>query len=291
MEIILNLTNHKYNLFLDSKIDTFVLGLKDYSTDHLIEYKINELEDIIHNIHKHNKKLYLSLNIIANEKQIDDLNNIIESIKSLSIDGFVISDFGILQIFREHSLINKVIFNPVTTITNKYSASIANNLGINHICIANELNLNDIIEVSKFNDGKIEILAQGYYQICNSKRPLITNFLNRFRIKPSSSSYFIKEENRDYAYPIVEIRNDLLIYIDKQRCILPYIKTLIESNIEFFRLDTTFLSLEDINTIIEIYHKAIKENEYEERDLFTLEKMNSNLTCLDSISILKKEAK
>ena len=167
MELILNLTNYDYKLFLKSKIDTFVIALKGCSTDHLIEYDMFQLDSIIKDIHSHNKKIYLCLNKIANEKLIKDLINMISQLKLLDIDGYIVSDFGILQLLKENSLLDKIIFNPITTITNKYSSNIVNNLGINHVCIANELNLNDILEISKFNNGNIEILAQGYYQICN----------------------------------------------------------------------------------------------------------------------------
>ena len=211
-------------------------------------------------------------------------------ISKLDADGFVIADFGILQLFKEANLSSKVIFNPVTTITNKYSSKIANNLGINHVCVANELNLKDILEISKHTKGNIEVLAQGYYQICNSKRPLLSNFFKQFKIKNNSQSYFIKEESRDYAYPIIELNNEVLVYIDRQRCILPYLKQIIDSKVKYLRIDTIFMSIEEIKLTIDIYNNAI--NNLNSLDYYLLQienSTNSNLKCLDNISILKKE--
>jgi len=290
MELLLNLHNYDYKQFLNSPIDTLIIGLENFCTGYLVEYILDDIPFVIDNIHKSNKKIYISLNIISNEVTINKLITIMPFIKKLHADGFVISDFGILQIFKENALVNKVIFNPITKITNKYSAATCNNLGIDHVCIANELNLNDIIEISNYNKGNVEILAQGYYQICNSKRRLLSNFFKKFKIKTDSPFYKIKEESRDYAYPIIEINNEILIYIDKQRCVLPYFNKLIETNIQYLRIDTMFLNLEEIKQIIDIYNDVMKNPLNIETHLKMLEeKTNSNLNCLDNISILKKE--
>ena len=222
MELILNLNNIEYKQFLTSKADILTIGLEGFCCGYLVAYPLFKLKEIIKEIHSYNKKIFLSVNIIANENIINNLINNVKEISKLDLDGIYVSDFGVFQVFREANISEKVIFNPVTSITNKYTLSIISSLNIDHACIANELNLKEIIETSNYNKGNLEILAQGYYQICNSKRKLLTNFFKKFKINNDSGYYYIKEENRDYAYPIIEINEDLLVYIDKQRCVLPY---------------------------------------------------------------------
>ncbi len=292
MELILNLNQYDYTTFINSKVDTLIIGIKSFCVGYPTNYQLYDIDTIITNIHNHNKKIYLAINIIANESTISNLNNKMNIIRNLNVDGFVISDFGVLQLFIENNLKDKIIFNPVTTLTNKYSSKLINDLGIDHCCVANELNIKDILEVAEYTKGNIEILGQGYYQIGNSKRHLITNFFKNFKINSNSSYYKIKEESRDYAYPIIELDNDLLIYIDKERTVLPYFKELKEKNIKYLRIDTMFLDTNEINLYIDIYNKAINDNESIEKSLRILkEKTNSNLNCLDNISILVKEKK
>ena len=51
---------------------------------------------------------------------------------------------------------------------------IANELGINHVCLANELNLKDILEISKFTDGNItEDIIENFINAYSSKRALM----------------------------------------------------------------------------------------------------------------------
>ena len=292
MELILNIVQYGYSAFLDSKADAFILGLKGFCAGYEMSYEIDEFSRIEKYVHEKGKKIYVSVNILANENIASELEKEMHYIKDLDVDGFVVSDFGILQIFIENGLEEKVIFNPITTITNKYSAEISNNLGINHVCLANELNIKDILEISNHTKGNIEILGHGYYQICNSKRPLLTYFLkkNKKRGAQETNHYFIREESRDYAYPIIEIDEDLFIYIDKQRCTLPYLKELLNANVSYLRIDTFFLEIEQINVITEAYKNAIESLDNLEDSLSKLkENTDSNYKCLDNISLLKKE--
>lgn len=291
MELLLNINQYGYSAFLDSNVDTFILGFKDFCSGYLMYYELDDFPRICKYIHEKEKKIYASFNILANETKLQELEKIMNQIKNLEVDGFVISDFGILQLFIEHDLSSKIIFNPITTITNKYSAKIANDMGINHVCLANELNLKDILEISSFNNGNVEILAHGYYQIGMSKRPLLTHFLKKFKKRgvKETSHYYIKEESRDYAYPILEAGEDLLIYIDKQRAVLPYLKDIIEANVNFLRIDTVFLEIDQINTIVEAYNLALKDLNNIDTSLKMLkENTNSNFSCLDNISLLTK---
>jgi len=292
MELILNVNQYGYSTFLDSNVDIFMIGIQDFSMGYLMKYSLDEIPSIAKYIHEKEKKLYLSFNAPLNQNSLNELEKLMLTISDLHVDGFVINDFGAFELFKEYNLTNKIIFNPTTLITNKYSAKYYNEFDIDHVCIANEINYKDILEIAKFTNGNIELLAQGYFQICNSKRPLITNFLKQFRNKQASETdyYYIKEESRDYAYPIHEVDNDLLIYIDKQRCLLPYLKELINSNIKYLRIDTVFLDINDINTIIEVYRSAIDDTSSIEKGLEILKNnTNSNFTCLDNISVLKKE--
>ena len=291
MKLILNLNQYNYKDFLDSKADIITIALENFSSGYFLTYKLEELSNIINDIHKAKKEVYLAINVVANQHQIYEFMKIVNDIAKLDIDGYVVGDYGILQILKENNLINKVIFNPVTNITNKYCAKNYISLGLNHVCLANELNLKDILEISKYNKGNVELLAQGYYQICNSKRPLLTNFFKQFKLNNTSPYYYIKEESRDYAYPILEINNEVLIYIDKQRCILSYLKEILDSNIKYLRIDTIFMSLEEINLYLNTYSSAINNISTIEEGLKLIESTNSNFKCLDNISILKKEAK
>ena len=289
MNLLLNLNQYQYQDFLHTDVDVLIIALNKFSSGYVKTYELKELPNVINHIHKENKKVYISLNIICDEDLLLELKTLMDEIEKLNADGYIVADFGIFQLFKEQKMTEKIIFNPVTNITNKYSSLMFNNMGINHVCLANELNIKDVLEIAKYVNGNIEILAQGYYQICNSKRHLLSNFFKNFNIDATSNNCYIKEESRDYAYPIVEINGETIVYIDKERCVIKYLEDLLTNNVKYLRIDTVFLSLEETMNHIKVYSSAIRNEISKEEAITELEKTNSNLECLDNVSILKKE--
>ena len=256
MELILNTNNLGYRPFLESNIDSLIIGLKNFCVNQQFSVSLRQLPKIINEIRSYNKKIYLSINIFANEKETSKLTNIINKLVNLDIDGFIVSDLGVLNILKSKNLESKVTLDLQTYVTNMYSAKALLNFGVNRVCLSKEITLEDIKVISKNNEGKIELLAQGYYPITYSRRPILSCYLKNFKIKKNSNLYYIKEETRDNYY-LLEQKNNLSVFNDSQYSLLCYLKELYEANIKHLRIDSIFLSEKEIIKHINSYSSAI----------------------------------
>jgi len=268
MELILNTNHLGYEQVLDTDIDAIIVGLKNFCVGETFPLPIKKLSTAINNIKNKKKKIYLSLNLFATEKDIKRIKKTLKKIINLNIDGYIVSDLGIINIFKTLHLESKVILDLQTYVTNKYSASSLLNLGVKRIYLAKEITLEDIKEISKTNDN-IELLAQGYYPITYSKRPILTCYFKNFKTRRKSSLYFIKEESREDFYPLVENKNCLLVYNNKQYSLFNNLPELINEGIKHLRIDTAFLEKKEIEEYIEFYSKAIKLIKEGKIDMFT----------------------
>lgn len=257
MELILNTNNLGYKPFLNSNINSLIIGLKNFCVNQQFSASVRQLPKIIDEIKSHNKKIYLSINIFANERETRKLQNIVNKLISLDIDGFIVSDLGVLNILKNKNLANKVSLDLQTYVTNMHSAKALLNFGVNRVCLSKEITLEDIKIISKHNEGKIELLAQGYYPITYSKRPILSCYLKNFKIKNKSNLYYIKEETRDSYYYLLEQKNNLSVFNDSQYSLLCYLKKLYEANIKHLRIDSIFLTKEEIMKHINSYSSAI----------------------------------
>lgn len=297
MNLILNTNKLGYKPFLSSKIDTFIIGLKDFCINQNYEVSLKKLSVIINDINKSNKKIYLSLNIFAKESKIKKLESSINKLQKLNIDGFIVSDLGVANIFKKLGLESKVILDLQTYVTNKYSAKALLDLGIKGLFISREITLNDIKEISNFNKNKIFVLAQGFVPITYSYRSILNCYYKKHKIKNKTDIHYIKEENRDNYYYLTQKNNSLTVFNDKQYSLLPYLFDLANNNIENIEIDSNFLSLEETNEYISFYSKAIqyiKNNDYKEFEKLAETFININEfdnPFLHSESILLKEGK
>lgn len=257
MNIILNTNELGYSSFLDTSIDVFVIGLKNFCVNQKFFLSINKLKTAITEIKQHNKKIYLSVNAFALENQLNKFKKIFNKLIELDIDGFIVSDLGILNIFKTNNLSNKVILDLQTYVTNKYSAKSLLDLGIKHLSVSKEITLEDIKEISMYNNGNIEILCQGYIPITYSKRPILKCYFKNHNLKINNKNYYIKEENRENHYYISEESDALIVYNDKQYSLFSYLPELIESNVTNFKIDANFLNEHEIKEYISYYKQAI----------------------------------
>jgi len=268
MSIILNTNELGYLPFIDTPVDNFIIGLKSFSVNHKYCLSVKELTNVINILKNKNKTISLSVNIFASENEMKKFKKIFNKLKDLEIESYIVSDLGILNIFKENNLEHKVVLDLQTYVTNKYSAKSLLNLGVKRICVSKEITLEDIKDISVYNEGKIEILAQGYYPITYSKRPILSCYYKNFNQEKKSNHHYIKEENRKNYYTLLETSNNLSVYNDKQYSVFPYLDELLKSGIKNFRLDTNFLNEIEIKEYITYYDKAInlilnnKLNEY-----------------------------
>lgn len=267
MELILNTNEFGYKFFLDAHIDSIIIGIKNFCINQPFSLTIKEIRAAVKDIKEKRKKIYLSLNTFACEKDILKIKKIIPRLLKLNVDGYIVSDLGILNLFKELNEEKKVILDLQTYATNKYSVQSLLNLGVNRVVLSKEITLDDIKEISAFNNSKIELLAQGFYPITYSKRPILSCYFKNFKIKKKSNLYYIKEEFRNDFYRILECKNNLSVYNSKQFSILNYLPELLEKNVSYLRIDTNFLEENEIKEYIETYYRAIqciKNNQLEE---------------------------
>lgn len=257
MELILNTNELGYMPFLNTSVDAIIVGLKDFCINQPFSLSTKELLTAIKSIKNNKKKIYLSVNFFATEKNILRFKKTLNVIKDFEIDGYIVSDLGVLNIFKNLGIQDKVTLDLQTYITNKYSAKSLINMGISKISLSKEITLNDIKTIANFNSGKIDLLVQGYYPITYSKRPILNCYLKNFKLKRNNTKYFIKEESRQEYYPLIEEKNGLLVYNSKQYSLFNELPELI-NNVSSLRIDTIFLSEKEIKEYIEIYRKAIQ---------------------------------
>ena len=280
MELILNTNEFGVAPFLDTSVDAIIIGLKNFCINQPFSLSIKELKESIKEIKNKGKKVYLSVNIFALEKDIVKFKKKANKLVELDIDGFIVSDLGILNVLKELNLENKVILDCQTYVTNNYSAKSLLNLGVNRICLSKEITLEDIKNIAISSKGNVELLAQGYYPITYSKRPILSCYLKNFKLKKNSSLYYIKEETREDFYYLLENKNSLTVFNNKQYSLFCYLDELKKNSINHLRIDTLFLKEEEIKEYIEIYHKAIVAIENNDRETYTAlkEEFNAKFT-------------
>lgn len=180
---------------LNKYTDAYLVGLKDYTPNFLNPFSFTDFLDLI----KHQKKVFLRLDLLIREKNLEKYKTLILKTKDLDI-YYYITDQGLLNYLLSLNLANKTIYDPFTMLTNYEDAITYYNLGLLAIAPSLEIPYKDIL---KFNMPMF-YLGFGRRLMFNSKRRLVSLYFQKANIKTNLENLTIIEEKRTDVLPIFE---------------------------------------------------------------------------------------
>jgi len=216
--------------------------------------------------HEHGKKVYVTLNIIPHNADIEELPSYLEQLKTLNIDAVILSDPGTLMYVQEHMPDVDIHLSTQANTTNYLSALFWYKQGVKRIILARELSITEIKEIRRQipPDLELEAFIHGAMCISYSGICLLSNYMasrdaNRGECAhPCRWKYYLMEEKRPGEYiPVFEDEKGTYFLHSKDLCMIEHIPELIESGINSFKIEGRMKSIYYVATIVNAYRRAI----------------------------------
>ena len=132
-----------------------------------------ELEQAVQLVHNAGKKLYITLNIYAKEKDFEGLQDYVKYLKKINVDAVLVSDLGVFNFVKKTEPNLPIHISTQANTTNKYSAQAYQKMGASRVVLARELSIDDITAIHKFNASlELEAFVHGAMCISYSGRCL-----------------------------------------------------------------------------------------------------------------------
>lgn len=217
-------------------INNFLFAINNYS----IGYKSFDLKKII-NI-ECNK--YLLINRVLNNKDIDNIKNIINDL--IKFDGIIFEDISIYNILKDYNI--KLIWNQNHFATNFKSINYYLDI-LDSAVISNELTFNEVDEILNKVNKKVILNVFGKNPVMYSRRTLLTNFNTYFNID-SDKEMILDETISNNKFYVKEDNNGTFIFNNKYFNIIKYLNKLNDNNILFYLIYPNNLDYDNIIKII-----------------------------------------
>ena len=199
--------------------DIFILGNEKYANRLVYSFSTIEITEAKSIIKRLNKELYISVNSIVFNSDLEDMERFLEFVKELEVDGIIFCDLGVYMIAKRLGIETKLIYNPETLNTNYYDTHFWNRKHILGLTISKEITLDDINEICEKKETQVSIVGHGHLNMFHSRRPLIENF---FKYTKEDYDKFINnrnlkiiEEIRNEEYPIFQDLHGTHIFREK----------------------------------------------------------------------------
>lgn len=252
--------------------DAVYLGVVDFSLRAMRKGELITLDNLKQAIdlaHALGAKTYVTLNIFAFNKDIEDLEACIEKFKDAKPDAIILSDFGVFNLVRKYMPEIPVHISTQTNTLNYESVKFWRDLGAARVILARELPIKDIAEIrKKVPDIELECFVHGAQCVSFSGRCLLSDYFSNGERKanhgncsqPCRWSYKLVEETRPGQY--YEIHQDNRgshILSPKDLCLVKYLPQLIDAGVDSLKVEGRTKSLYYVSAVAKAYRGAIDE--------------------------------
>lgn len=216
-------------------------------------------------LHKNGKKGYITLNIVANDSDFENIDNYLNLLVKANVDGVIVSDIGLIYYLRKNFPMLNVHVSTQANVNNSYSAKFFADLGVTRLVLAREMNINQIKALHEKLGDKLEIEAfvHGAMCISYSGRCLLSNYMtgrdsNRGAcVQACRWNYVIREENKTEEYPIEEDERGTYILNSKDLCMADYLEELKDAGICSLKIEGRMKSDYYVASVVNAYRRAL----------------------------------
>ena len=215
--------------------------------------------------HEKNRKVYVTINIIARDKDFVGLKEYLDFLVEAEIDGVIVADLGVISFIRKNAPTLNVHVSTQANVINSYTANLLADMGVTRIVLARELSLEEIKEIRKNipNHIELEAFVHGAMCISYSGRCLLSNYLtgrdsNRGEcVQACRWKYYIREVSREDELEIQEDEKGSYILNSKDLNMISHIKELQEAGVVSLKIEGRMKSSYYVATVVNAYRKAI----------------------------------
>ena len=210
-----------------------------------------EILEALMYVHVHEKKIYLTVNTLTKNDELNLLSDFLEPFYLAGLDGVIVQDFGVFAYIHEKFPDLPIHVSTQMCVTSFLGAKEMQRLGAKRIVPARELSLEEIKQINELGI-ETECFIHGSMCYCYSGQCLFSSFLgnrsgNRGRCAGPCRQPYKLEKERDEQY---------LLSL-KDLCTLHILPKLIDAGITSFKIEGRMKSAAYASGVSAIYRKYI----------------------------------
>lgn len=147
---------------INNGADAVYLGLSKFNARMKAEnFSTDNIREFVKHAHTFGVKVYVTINTLFNDENIEDLIEMINEVIDAKIDAFIVQDLGVAYLLK--NAFPGIVLHASTQmgIHNLCGAKIAEELGFSRVVLSREATLEDIKQIRQNTNLEIEYFVQG----------------------------------------------------------------------------------------------------------------------------------
>jgi putative protease len=254
-----NLEKLKYAIHYGA--DAVYIGGRNYSLRaNNDNFTISEIKEACLYAHKHNARVYVTVNIIFHSEDVEGLKEYLIDLEQCGVDAVIVSDPLVIELLKEIDSKMEIHISTQQSTLNYEAASFWKDEGVTRIVLAREASGTDIKEIIDKTGIETEIFIHGAMCSGFSGRCVLSNHLTARDSNRGGCSQICRWNFTLRDDEELDVSDDSNYAIaPKDLSMLKYIPSLIDIGVRSFKIEGRMRSIYYIATMLHTYRKVIDE--------------------------------
>lgn len=266
---------------VENGADAVYVGARAFSArGYASNFSEKELEEAIDYAHLRGVKVYVTVNTLLKEEEVEDALKLLSCLRKIGTDAIIIQDLGLISLAGKYLPDLPLHASTQMTLHNSEGVEFVKRLGIERSVLSRESSLEEIKRIKEKTGTEIEVFIHGALCISYSGQCLLSSLIggrsgNRgFCAQPCRKKYRLYCEGK----PIKTTGSYLLSPKDLNTT--SGMGALIEAGIESFKIEGRMKRPEYVAGVVRIYRRLIDRYIENPAEYFVSEEEQETLTQL-----------
>ena len=224
------------------------------------------LESAVSYCHERGVKLYVTVNCFAREDELSLLGDYARSLCAMGADAAIVSDLGVIDIFKKAAPDLPVHVSTQANIQNSAAARAFYNMGASRVVLGREMTLDDIARLRADTPPELEIetFVHGAMCMAYSGRCLISSFMNGRSgnrgecTQPCRWMYRVVEEKRPgQVFEVVEDSESTAFFSSHDLNCISFLDKIAAAGVRSFKVEGRMKSPYYVATVANAYRRRM----------------------------------
>lgn len=222
-------------------------------------FTFEEIEEGLIYAHERGKRVFVTLNIVLHNMEIEEVDSTLEKLKKIGVDAVIVSDPAIMKKALEKDI--EVHVSTQQSTLNYEACKWWYTMGVKRVVLGREVTRKEILEIrEKLPDLEIECFIHGAMCAGVSGRCVLSNFFTNRDANRGGCAQICRWDFHLWNEEKMLEGEKPFTFCSKDLSMLSMIKQMIEMGITSFKIEGRMRSIYYIATVLSIYRKVIDGN-------------------------------
>lgn len=237
-------------------------------------FSIDDIKEAVTFAHSLNKKVYVTVNILFHNNDLNGLDEYLSTLSNLRVDAFIVSDMSVIKRINKLKLKPEIHISTQESSTNKYTFKFWESLNASRVVLGRECSKEDIIDIKNNTNLELEVFIHGAMCTSYSGRCVLSNYVTK------------RDSNRGGCSQVCRFVFNMEDYTDfqiasKDLSMIGYLEDLINIGVSSLKIEGRMRSMYYIATVVDAYKRV---RDMIENKCLTEEKLSYYKKVLNRVS-------